>query len=66
MAEISVVIPCYNAVPFVHEALSSVFAQTRTLAEMIVVDDGSTDGTADFAERRGVRAPRAAIGDPRP
>lgn len=58
MAETSVVIPCYNAAPFLDEALSSVFAQTMSPAEVIVVDDGSTDATARIAERRGVRVIR--------
>jgi glycosyltransferase involved in cell wall biosynthesis len=59
VTQISVVIPCYNAAPFLDEALSSVFAQVRTPAEVIVVDDGSIDGTAEIAERRGVRVIRS-------
>jgi glycosyltransferase involved in cell wall biosynthesis len=58
VTELSVVIPCYNAAPFLDEAISSVFAQTRSPSEVIIVDDGSTDGTAEIAERRGVRVIR--------
>lgn len=43
--KISTVIPTYNRVRFLGEALASVFAQTRQPDEIIVVDDGSTDGT---------------------
>ena len=41
----SVVIPCFNAERYVRAALDSVFAQTFTDFELIVVDDGSADGT---------------------
>lgn len=53
--KVSVVIPCYNAALFLGATLESVFLQTQTGIEVIVVDDGSTDGTADilcaFADR---------------
>jgi glycosyltransferase involved in cell wall biosynthesis len=42
---ISVVIPTYNRANIVGETLEAVFTQTRPPHEMIVVDDGSTDGT---------------------
>ena len=45
---ISVVIPTYNRYEVLKRALTSVFAQTYTPFEVIVVDDGSTDKTSDI------------------
>jgi glycosyltransferase involved in cell wall biosynthesis len=46
---ISVVIPAYNAALFIAEAIESVFQQEGCHLEVVVVDDGSTDGTAGIA-----------------
>lgn len=43
---ISVVIPVRNGLPYVLEAIDSCVAQTSRVGEIILVDDGSTDGTA--------------------
>lgn len=48
---ITCVIPCYNAERFLREALDSVFAQTLPPTEVIVIDDGSTDRSAEVAAR---------------
>lgn len=44
---ISAVIPAYNAEQYIARAIQSVLSQTRPVEEIIVVDDGSTDGTAE-------------------
>ena len=42
---VSIIIPCYNAAPWVGEAIGSALAQTYLNKEVIVIDDGSTDGS---------------------
>lgn len=49
---VSVVIPTYNRLALVVEAVESVLAQSHEGLELIVVDDGSTDGTMEALERR--------------
>ncbi len=55
---VSVVIPAFNATSTLRTTLASVAGQTHRELEILVVDDGSTDGTADLVAD-------AASGDPR-
>ncbi|MFT3954850.1 MAG: glycosyltransferase family A protein [Piscinibacter sp.] len=45
--EVSVIIPTYNRRELVQRAIGTVLAQTREVQEIVVVDDGSTDGTGE-------------------
>ena len=53
--EFSIVIPTYNSLKFLQQALGSVWTQTRDDYEVIVVDDGSTDGTGKYLTGLGER-----------
>jgi GT2 family glycosyltransferase len=52
---VSVVIPAYNCAAYIDEAIESVYRQTYLHWEIVLVDDGSTDGTASVVGAHGER-----------
>lgn len=48
---VAIITPTYQHARFIEACVRSVFEQTEQDWEMVIVDDGSTDGTADLAER---------------
>ena len=59
--KISVIVPCYNVEAYIDRALESLRAQSFTDFEIIAVDDGSFDGTADRLQRWLGAEPRLRI-----
>jgi len=62
---VSTIIPAYNARRFIARALESALAQNVPRSEVLVVDDGSTDGTRDFVESYASRGVRLVCRDTR-
>ena len=63
--DVSVVIPVRDGLPDLLDAVESALTQTRPAAEIVVVDDGSSDGSGDAVERRlreRVRVVRGSFG----
>jgi len=46
--KITVLLPVYNAKPYLHDAIHSVLDQTYKNIELLIIDDGSTDGSVDI------------------
>jgi glycosyltransferase involved in cell wall biosynthesis len=66
---VSIIIPCYNAEEYVSEAIESALRQTYSNKEVIVIDDGSTDGSLDVIRSFGSRVrwetgPNSGAGTP--
>src|SRR4051812_748761 len=58
MARISVVVPAFDVGPYLRECLASIAGQTVRDLQVIVVDDGSRDGTRAIAEEFAASDPR--------
>lgn len=50
MAEVSIIVPVYNAAKFIKETVASITAQTFTDWELLLVENGSTDSTPEILE----------------
>ena len=57
-AAVSIVIPVWNGREFLARLLEKLRSQTYPIAEIIAVDNGSSDGAAEAAEREGARVLR--------
>ena len=58
LPRVSCIIAVHNGEAYLHEAIDSLLAQEYAQVEIIVVNDGSTDGTADVIGRYGDRVRR--------
>eukprot|EP01137_Pigoraptor_chileana_P010522 Opistho-2@60309 len=61
--DVSVVIPCFNGMPFMKMAMESLLYQTHANFEAIVVDDGSTDDSVRYVESLGDARFRVVTGE---
>lgn len=59
MPLLTIGLPVYNDAPYLEQALRSLFAQTLSDWELIAVDDGSSDGSADILQR--LQNPRVRV-----
>ena len=59
--QVSIIVPCYNAAPYLPKCLKSILRQTFTDIEVITVNDGSTDDTLAVLERYAAKDQRIRI-----
>src|SRR5688572_7285935 len=58
---ISVVMPVYNALPFLDDSINSILTQTLTDFEFVIFDDASTDGSVERLRQCANRDPRIRL-----
>lgn len=58
---VSVIIPVYNVRPYLRESLDSVLAQTYQNLEILIIDDGSTDGSGEICDEYQQKDPRIRV-----
>ena len=58
---ISVIVPVYNTAQYLCECVDSILSQTHTSLELILVDDGSTDGSADICDKYAEKDTRVRV-----
>ena len=61
--KVSIIMPCYNTAPYLHQALDSVVNQTLKNIEIICVNDGSTDNTLDIIKEYAANDNRIVVID---
>ena len=59
--KVSVVIPVYNVMPYLERCVNSVLSQTYKNLEIILVDDGSTDGSGELCDKLSTRDSRIRV-----
>ncbi len=58
---VSVIVPVYNVAPYLKEAIDSVICQSYPYLEIILINDGSTDGSKDICEQYALRDERIKL-----
>ena len=58
---VSVIVPVYNVCAYLEESLDSVLRQSHERLEILIVDDGSTDGSGEICERYAEKDPRIRV-----
>jgi glycosyltransferase EpsH len=59
--DVSIIVPVYNAAPWIEKCLHSIVAQAGVSIEIIMIDDGSTDDSAAICQRLATNDPRIRI-----